>query len=302
MPIIIKTENLTRQFGKLIAVNNLNLQVEEGDVYGFLGLNGAGKTTTIRMLLRLIRPSSGRIEIFGKDVRHNFIEIMQQIGALVEIPAFYPHLTAYQNLYVLGLASGGITKNRIYEVLEMVGLGHRIYSKVKTYSQGMKQRLGIAQALLTKPKLVILDEPTNGLDPQGINHIRNVIMRMNAADGTTFLISSHLLHEVEIICSRVGIIQQGALLVQDRVDKLLRETIESVRILAKPKERTLEVLGKINWLKGIEEIEDGIVKVKLNGENFARLNKELIGAGLEVSEFSPIKLSLEEYFLTKSYV
>src|SRR5688572_10780042 len=166
MSAVLETEGLTRKFGRFVAVDGLNLRVEEGDIYGFLGLNGAGKTTSIRMCLRLIRPTAGRVRLFGKDLHKSFISIMSQVGALVELPAYYPHLSARTNLEILRIMTPGVERARVDEVLELVGLGARRDSKVRTFSQGMRQRLGIAMALLPRPRLVILDEPTNGLDPQ----------------------------------------------------------------------------------------------------------------------------------------
>src|SRR5436190_16328763 len=198
MVAVLQTQGLSKRFGAFQAVQDLNLEVQEGDIYGFLGLNGAGKTTTMRMILRLIRPTAGRVAIFGRDIRSDFIGIMKQVGSLVELPAYYPYLSAVKNLEILRLASGGVPVSRIAEVLDLVGLASRMHDRVGTYSQGMRQRLGIAMAFLAKPRLVFLDEPTNGLDPQGINHIRGMIKELNRKDGVTFVISSHLLHEIEL--------------------------------------------------------------------------------------------------------
>ncbi|OHB69141.1 MAG: hypothetical protein A2W23_06745 [Planctomycetes bacterium RBG_16_43_13] len=300
MKPILQTEGLTRRFGRLTAVNNLTISVQEGDIYGFLGLNGAGKTTTIRMALGLIKPTAGAVSIFGKDVRRNFIDVMSDIGSLVELPAFYPNLSGYQNLNVLRITAGGIPEKRIDEALEIVGLADRKYDKVRTYSQGMRQRLGIAQAFLSKPRLVILDEPTNGLDPQGISDIRNTIKGMNKRDGVTFLISSHLLYEVEITCTRVGMIHRGKLIIEERVDKILEESVQGVKILAAPKERAQDITRRQPYVKEAVEQEDGMLLARLDKMNFHLLNTELVKAGIAVSEFSPYKMTLEEYFLAKS--
>src|SRR6185295_4155627 len=175
MVSVLQTEGLTKHFGQFKAVEDLNLDVQEGDLYGFLGPNGSGKTTSMRMILRLIRPTADRVEMFGEDVQADFIGIMERVGALVELPAYYPYLSAVKNLEVLRLISGNVPEARIPEILDTVGLASRMHDRVRTYSQGMRQRLGIAMALLAKPRLVFLDEPTNGLDPEGINHIRQVI-------------------------------------------------------------------------------------------------------------------------------
>src|SRR6266850_3249675 len=241
MVAVLETESLTRRFGKILAVDELNLRVEEGDIYGFLGLNGAGKTTTIRMCLRLIRPTSGRVRVFGKDLRSSFISIMSQVGALVELPAYYPHLSARTNLEILRILTPGIERARIDEVLELVGLGARRDSAVRTYSQGMRQRLGIAMALLPRPRFVVLDEPANGLDPQGIADVRAVLRELNQRHGVTILISSHLLHEVEVTCTRVGILKAGRLVEQETIEAILAKAGTAVRIVSDSPDRALAV-------------------------------------------------------------
>jgi len=295
---IIRTEGLCRTFGRLRAVQDLALDVNEGDVYGFLGVNGAGKTTTIRMLLGLIRPTGGRVELFGLEARAHFIDVMRRIGALVELPAYYPHLSARNNLEIVRLATGGVPEARIAETLEQVGLGARMDDAVRTYSQGMRQRLGIAMALLPRPRLVILDEPTNGLDPQGVNHVRSLILDLNRRDGVSFLISSHLLHEIEITCNRVGIIREGRLLVQDTVQRLLAQTSGAVRIEADKPEEAAAFLRGLDWVKGVEAA-DGVVRAQADPARHAELNAALVGRGLRVSAFTPQRMTLEEYFLSR---
>src|SRR5688572_9099049 len=299
MVAVLETEGLTRRFGRLVAVDGLNLRVEEGDIYGFLGLNGAGKTTTIRMCLRLIRPSSGRVRIFGQDLRSSFISIMSRVGALVELPAYYPHLSARTNLEILRILTPGIEPSRIDKVLEMVGLAHRRDSAVRTYSQGMRQRLGIAMALLPRPRFVILDEPANGLDPQGIADIRNVLKEINQRDGVTLLISSHLLHEVEITCTRVGIIKSGRLVEQETIEAILAKAGTTVRIEASAPERALEVAKTLDYVQGAAADGDGVVKIRVAPERRADLNAELVKAGVQVSAFTPEQMTLENYFLSR---
>src|SRR6266550_1724898 len=232
--IIISTNRLTKAFGRLVAVNDLHLQVMRGDVFGFLGPNGSGKTTTIRMLLGLIRPTAGRAIIFGMDTAQQMPLILPRIGAIVETPVFYPYLSAIDNLRVIGAASGMVSgkanQRRIDEVLELVELHVQAKMAYRKYSLGMKQRLGIAAALLTDPELVLLDEPTNGLDPAGMFEIRQLIHRLSILGKTIFL-SSHLLNEVQQVCNRVAILQKGNLIKQGNVRELLRgsERIE-VRI------------------------------------------------------------------------
>jgi ABC-2 type transport system ATP-binding protein len=298
MVAILKTQNLSRVIGRIHAVRDVSLTVNEGDLYGLLGQNGAGKTTTMRMILGLIRPSSGRVELFGKDAPANFIEVMSQIGALVELPAYYPHLSAAANLEIVRLLTPGVAAARIPEILEQVGLGSRMHDAVRTFSQGMRQRLGIAMAIVHKPRLVILDEPTNGLDPGGINHIRELIQEMNRKDGMTFIISSHLLHEIEITCNRVGIIKEGRVLVEDTVAGLLAKTANVVRIDAEPRASVKELLSKIPWVSGIAEKPDGSFTAQADPARHAELNAELVKAGMAVRAFAPKQMSLEEYFLT----
>ncbi len=299
MVAVLETEGLSRRFGRIQAVDNLNLRVEEGDIYGFLGLNGAGKTTTIRMCLRLIRPSAGRVRIFGKDLRSSFISIMSQVGALVELPAYYPHLSARMNLEILRIMSPGIERARIDHVLELVGLSSRRDSKVRTYSQGMRQRLGIAMALLPRPRLVILDEPANGLDPQGIADIRAVLTDLNKREGVTMLISSHLLHEVEVTCTRVGILKAGKLVEQETIEAILAKAGTAVRIEAAPAERALEIARTLSYVQGAASDGDGAVTVRVAPEKRAELNAELVKAGVKVSGFVPERMTLENYFLSR---
>lgn len=230
--LILKTEYLSKHFGQIKAVNNLILELYEDDIYGFLGLNGAGKTTTLRLLLGLIRPTAGKIYLFGQELNQHYLEIMNRVGALIETPAFYPYLSGWENLVLLARLGGHLKKEVLHDLLEQVGLRNRADDKVRTYSQGMKQRLGIAQALLgclangvsaDKPKLVLLDEPTNGLDPLGIIEIRNLIKQFHKVYRVTFLISSHLLSEIELLCNRIGVIKEGHLVAQGTIKELVPE-------------------------------------------------------------------------------
>lgn len=298
MPILA-TERLTKRYGRLTAVDSLDLVVEPGDIYGFLGVNGAGKTTTLRMILRLIRPTMGRVWLFDQELRGNTVDLFRRMGALVELPASYPYLSAYQNLRVLNFVSGSISDSRIVDVLKLVGLADRMNDRVSTYSQGMRQRLGLAMALLNDPELVILDEPTNGLDPQGINDIRGTLLRLNRERGATFLISSHLLHEIEMTCNRVGIIKQGRLIVQERVDRLLAETARVLRVRAEPKARAQELLSKHPDVQSVREGDDGSLRLVADPARFAEINAALVRAEIAVGEFAPQRLTLEEYFLSK---
>lgn len=299
MVAALQTEGLSKKFGTFQAVQDLSLQVQEGDLYGFLGGNGSGKTTTMRMILRLIRPTAGRVQIFGKDTQSDFIEIMKQVGALVELPAYYPYLSAVKNLEILRLASGGVAVSRIPEVLDLVGLGPRMNDRVGTYSQGMRQRLGIAMAFLAKPRLVFLDEPTNGLDPHGINQVRHVIKDMNKRDGVTFVISSHLLHEIELTCNRVGMIKAGKLILQDKLDAVIARTVDGLHIGCDKKEVAIELLRKQQWITQVREEESGLIRISCPKERFAQVNAILAANGVTVSELTPARQTLEEFFLSQ---
>ncbi|WP_274307909.1 ABC transporter ATP-binding protein [Solibacillus daqui] len=294
MEYIVQTENLSKQFGKERAVSGLDLKIRKGEIYGFLGPNGAGKTTTIRMLLGLMKPTSGKIKIFQKDVTKDRIKILSKIGSLVENPSYYPHLTAYENLEALRKILG-VPKSRIDEVLEIVRLTEAANKKVKGFSLGMKQRLGIAASLLHNPELLILDEPTNGLDPSGIIEIRNLIKRLPSEYGMTVVISSHLLSEIDQMATTVGIVSKGKMIFQD--------SIEAMRMHAQPK-----VIFKVNnseqaWrslvANGIKaECKEGqIVLDECSDEKVAQIVQILVQDGFSVYRVEEEKQSLEDIFL-----
>ncbi|MFD3157201.1 ABC transporter ATP-binding protein [Haloimpatiens sp. FM7330] len=223
---IVETKNLTKSFETFDAVSNLNLQIEEGKIYGFLGPNGAGKSTTLRMFLGLIKPTKGEIKIFGKDVKKNRLEILKHVGSLIESPSYYGNLTAYENLKISAQILN-LKESNIDEVLKIVKLSKWKNTKVKKFSLGMKQRLGIALALIGKPELLILDEPTNGLDPEGIHEIRNLIKELPKINGMSVIISSHLLSEIQLMADDIGIINLGKLLFQGPLDELLSKFPEN---------------------------------------------------------------------------
>ncbi len=308
---IISTSRLTKAFGKLVAVNDLHLEVMRGDVFGFLGPNGSGKTTTIRMLLGLIRPTAGRAIIFGMDVAQQLPSILLRIGAIVETPIFYPYLSAVDNLRVIsaasGMVSGKANQHRIDEVLELVELHVQAKMAYRKYSFGMKQRLGIAAALLTDPELVLLDEPTNGLDPAGMFEIRQLIQRL-AALGKTIFLSSHLLNEVQQVCNRVAILQKGNLVKQGNVSELLRGS-EQVLVRLKGAEETQRaklVLQEakeqgVNWIGAIHVQVDRYgqptLRVDAPKSRSAEINALLARHNLFAAELHPYEGSLEEVFL-----
>ena len=243
MHTVIETRGLTRNFGKQIAVDSLDMQVRKGEIYGFLGLNGAGKTTTIRMLMGLSRATSGQMSLLGHDVPRDRTKVMGRVGALVESPSYYAHLTARENLRVLAVLLD-VTEARITEVLRLVGLSDVAGKKAGQFSLGMKQRLGIAAALLGEPDLLVLDEPTNGLDPAGIQEIRNLIVRLPREHGVTVLVSSHLLAEVDQMASHVGVIHHGRMLFQGPIEDLRARSSASVVIdCARPADACLDLLA-----------------------------------------------------------
>lgn len=298
MSTILSVKNLTKNFNEIKAVNDLSFSIEEGQVYGFLGQNGAGKSTTIRMLLTLIKPSSGNIEIFGLNLQKYRNEILRQVGAIIERPDLYKYLTALENLRIFAAMSGvKVSEKKLMEQLEMVGLAARAHSKVKTYSQGMKQRLGIATALVHDPQLVILDEPTNGLDPQGIADVRNLILQLSKEKNKTLLISSHLLSEIELIADSMIIIDKGKKIVEGKVAELFDpaetivelKTIDDNLMFAKLQQSTLQpfVHGKRN----------DCILLKLHRNEVPGVIKQLVSLDVPVLSFHS-RHSLENYFLS----
>jgi ABC-type multidrug transport system ATPase subunit len=294
---IIEVSNLSKEFKDVKAVNNLNLTVYKGDVFGFLGPNGAGKSTTIRMLLSLIKPNEGSIKIFGKNLNQNRKDILRRTGAIVEKPDFYGYLSAYKNLEILGRISGAnYNRKSIMEILELVGLNKRYKSKVKTYSHGMKQRLGLAQALLHDPELIILDEPTTGLDPQGMKEIRDLIIYLSKEKKKTIFLSSHILHEVEIVADRMIIISKGSAQVEGYVKELLNANQLKVSVEVNDIEKTKSILNATRWSEKIDACYNSKIVFTLQPGDSAELNKYLVNNGIEVFALIPTR-SLEEYFL-----
>ena len=294
---IIEVENLSKQFKELWAVKGLNLNVYKGDVFGFLGPNGAGKSTTIRMLLSLITPTEGKIRIFGKDLKKNRIDILKRIGAIVEKPDFYGYLSAYKNLEILGrLSQTDVSRKRIMEVLELVGLEKRFKSKVKTYSHGMKQRLGLAQALIHDPDLIILDEPTTGLDPQGMKEVRDLILFLSNQNKKTIFISSHILYEIELVANRMVIIDKGSAIVEGNVSELLNANNLKVTFEVNDSEKTKIILNNTSWINKIESSSNNKFVFSLTNDEIPKLNSYLIENNIDVSAVIPAR-SLEQYFL-----
>jgi ABC-type multidrug transport system ATPase subunit len=292
---VIVTRGLTKRFGGVLAVDQIDLDVAEGERYGFLGPNGSGKTTTVRMLLGLMFATSGEIELLGAEVPRRVGRVLPEVGALVEGPAAYPHLSARTNLDLLDAAgprgrrlSRSARRTRIDEVLDQVGLGGVGRKPVRAYSLGMRQRLGLAAALLGRPRLLILDEPTNGLDPQGIQEVRELLLTLNQ-EGTTVFLSSHLLAEVEQLCTRVGVMDRGRLVAQVAMDEVRRPTGRSLVRVGDPAAALGLLDGRVVQQDGDRLIVDAVP--------VEELTRRLVGAGIPVLEATPERKSLEELVL-----
>ena len=295
---IIEVNSLNKSFGEINAVRDLSFSVQEGQVYGFLGQNGAGKSTTIRMLLTLIKPDSGSINIFGLNLFHHRKEILRQVGAIIEKPDLYKYLTALENLRIMATMSGvKVSEKKLMEQLDMVGLAGRAHSKVKTYSQGMKQRLGIATALIHDPQLIILDEPTNGLDPQGIADIRNLIIQLSKERKKTLLISSHLLSEIELIADSMIIIDKGRKIVEGKVNELFDPAETVVELKTTDDAESFEKLQHSNLKHWVKAKRNDCIILKLHLNDVPVVMQSLISEGIPVISFHS-KHSLEDYFLS----
>ncbi len=295
---VIKIRDLKKDFGDLHAVNGVSFDVYQGDVLGFLGPNGAGKSTTIRMILSLIAPTAGSIKIFEKDLSTHRDTILRKVGAIVEKPDLYGYLSAYENIRILSMLSGyHASRSRILEVLELVGLRDRAFDKIKTFSHGMKQRAGIAQALVHEPDLIILDEPTNGLDPQGMVEIRKLIQRLNQERGMTILLSSHLLHEVELLADRMVIINKGKVVVEGSVSLLLSSDEMKVTVVVDDSARAVGLLKQKGFSSAITSVENDELVLQLEHQQIAEVNRLLIENHISVSKLIPVR-TLEDYFLS----
>lgn len=298
MQHIIETSGLSKSFNGFEAVRNLSFSIQHGDVYGFLGQNGAGKSTTIRMLLGLIYPDAGKIFINGQEFNNRKRHLLKHIGAIIERPDMYGYLSGWDNLRMMAALSGGnIPKSRLEQVLEIVGLKGREKDKVKAYSQGMKQRLGIAIALVHSPDLMILDEPTNGLDPQGIAEMRELIRHLSRDHGKTILISSHLLNEIEQIATRMIIIHKGEKKVEGNVKELLNPGDTLMEVQINPDAGIVAQLKGSEWGKFLNSYSNGELVFKMHPQQMPALNKWLATAGAEVLEIRS-RHSLEAYFLS----
>ena len=293
--VVLRTRNLSKHYGNRLAVNNLNLEVRRGEIFGFLGPNGAGKTTTIRMALGLIAPTSGSVEILGLDVATQRANVLPRVGALVETPALYLYLSGRDNLRAVASVLGGVPKTRIDAVLELVGLSARQKDRVRTYSLGMKQRLGVAMALLQDPDVLVLDEPANGLDPAGIVEMRDLMHRLSA-EGKTVFISSHLLPEVQQICTRVAIINLGKLVTEATIEELTSRHGEFAVTLDRA-EQALALIRAQTWGRDAHLDADGTLITPAPGERGRELNLFLVKAGFAPDTITQATQDLEQVFL-----
>jgi ABC-2 type transport system ATP-binding protein len=288
---VIETDALTKRYGQhVLAVDDLSLRVRSGEVYGFVGPNGAGKTTTLRMLLGLVRPSAGAATVL--DHPPGSREALGRVGAMIEDAAFYPFLSGRDNLRVMA-RHGGVPLARIDDALRRVGLFPRADDDFSTYSTGMKQRLGVAAALLKDPEVLILDEPTNGLDPEGIAEMR-ALLRSLGREHRTVLLSSHLMSEVEQICDRVGVIRRGRLVAEGSLAELRGRPV--LRVRAMPLDRARQVVATIPGVDGAR-VDDGVLMITSDPLRAGEINRRLLDHGLEVSELTPVHATLEEVFL-----
>ena len=294
--IVIEIDHLSKKFKDFVAVDDLSLKVHEGEIFGFLGPNGAGKSTTIRIMLSLIKATSGSVKFFGKDPLNGDRSVFANIGALVERPDFYNYLPAYRNLEFFAELSGVDTnKKMLYEMLDKVGLGGREKDKVKTYSLGMKQRLGIAQALVHDPGIIILDEPTNGLDPQGMKEVKDLLVSLAKDQGKTVFISSHILREIETMATSMAIINKGKTVIQGNVRELLNEADQNVTVEFNPDKKP--DLSKLNgWSDKLFASNHHSLSFKTKKDSIPHLIDSLQEIGTDIYSVTPVN-SLEDYFL-----
>jgi ABC-type multidrug transport system ATPase subunit len=298
MSVIAETKGLTKKFGDNLAVNDLSFSIAEGDIYGFLGENGAGKSTTIRMLLGLVYPTSGKVYIKGNEFNNRRRYLLQHIGAIIERPDMYGYLSGWDNLRMFARMSfKDIPEQRLHEVLEIVGLKGREADKVRAYSQGMKQRLGIAIALVHSPELLILDEPTNGLDPQGIAEMRALILQLSKEHGKTILISSHLLHEIEQVATKILVIHKGRKMVEGNAAELLNPVETLIDIKIEPFRDLPASISTTTWQQFITAATPNSITFKMHPGQVPALNKWLVEQGVQVLEIRS-RHSLEAYFLS----
>ncbi|WP_156877498.1 ABC transporter ATP-binding protein [Shimazuella kribbensis] len=296
MEPVLAVEHLSKKIGARTIVNDVSFHVNPGEIFGFLGPNGAGKTTTIRMLVGLIKPTSGSVSIGGYNLQTHFLEAIKQVGCIVENPELYPYLTGRENLEHFARMMQDVDANRIDEVVQLVELDKRIDETVKTYSLGMRQRLGIAQALLGNPQLLILDEPTNGLDPAGIRELRAFIRKLAQEQSISIFISSHILYEIQLLCDRVAIISQGKVLKTAPVAQLVGEE-SKVEWSLQPLSAAIHQLTDLPYIRNVEQLGKERVMVHMPVEKIAETNQLLLSSDIQVNAIRPMNQTLEDIFL-----
>ncbi|MCW6110741.1 ABC transporter ATP-binding protein [Clostridium sporogenes] len=292
---ILQVENIHKKIGKREIIKDVSFSVKEGEIFGFLGPNGAGKTTTIRMMVGLIAPTKGRIKIMGHDIQKERIKALKNVGCIVENPDMYNDLTGMQNLKYYADLYGDITKERINEVAELVGLKDRINDKVKKYSLGMKQRLGLGQAILSNPKLLILDEPTNGLDPIGMHEFREIVKDIAKKNNSAVFISSHILSEIEQICDHFAIINKGSIKTIQAVSEE-SSNIERLKISTNEIKKIQDVFSKLNFVRNIN-VEQSSIVVEINPKNFSEIIKEIGKNDVNIDDICKVERNLENKFM-----
>ncbi|GCD11489.1 ABC transporter ATP-binding protein [Clostridium tagluense] len=297
MKTIVQIKNVTKKIGKKVIIDDLTFDVRSGEVFGFLGPNGAGKTTTIKMLLGLMSITKGEMYIDGINVEKDFEKAIAKVGGIIENPDLYKYLTGYQNLLHYFRMYPDIKKERIDEVIKIVGLEKTIHNKIKTYSLGMRQRLGIAQALLNSPKLLVLDEPTNGLDPAGIHELRNHLRTLAREENVAVIVSSHLLSEMELMCDRVGILQNGKLVRIQDMKEMLEDEVDSVIALTVTPIETAKAYLESLSNKYKPKINDKEIEIKENIEKVPELVEKLVSQGIKIYGVHKVQQSLESKFL-----
>jgi ABC-2 type transport system ATP-binding protein len=296
MSSVLELKDVHKSFGKIEIIKGISFDVKEGEIYGFLGANGAGKTTTIRMIVGLIKPSKGNIFINGYDVQKQFVKAVSSVGCIVENPDMYLDFTGRENLNIFAKLYGNVDKKRIDEVIEIIGLKDRIYDKVKKYSLGMKQRLGLGQALLPKPKLLILDEPTNGLDPLGIVDFRNIVKGLAREQNTAVFVSSHILAEVEQLCDKVAFIDNGLIKSIENINEISVKSTEKLILKVKDIEKAINVLTKIEFVKSVSQKEDKLI-ADIEKDHYSMLITLLSTKGVEILDINRLHQNLEDRFM-----
>lgn len=294
----VKLEGVTKVIGKKTIIDNISFEIQPGEVFGFLGPNGAGKTTTIRMLVGLIKPTSGEITVCDFDVRKQFVQAMERIGSIVENPELYKYLTGRENLQVFARMLPNVDEARIQEVIDLVDLTARVDDQVRTYSLGMRQRLGIAQALLGRPSVLILDEPTNGLDPMGIRDLRQFIRRLVEETGLSVLVSSHILAEIEMLADRVAIMSYGKIVQVGTVKELVESLAPGVDWRVDDAFKANEILSASDLVQVSEVVDANTVHTLMDASKTPALNKQLLEAGVEVWTIERKVQTLEDLFIT----